>query len=239
MRALLEAGASANKSYSWVGARLTNATPMSVAAECNNVSGMRLLLTYRASVEAPDFTHVAPLYEACEKTNIEAAALLLDNGADPNPRQDLTLWSPLTRAVNQKSQTLVTMLLQAGADPNDQKSISMNTPLHEAIIGDDPELTKVLLDAHANPNIVFRPARNHAVGPMHTPRTSVHVLLRSHHLQHYIPLLELMLDAGADPLIKFDVESRSLYKRRYFKLLSKMQGSAWTFKAAPTMLKSR
>eukprot|EP00730_Choanoeca_flexa_P007667 TRINITY_DN12371_c0_g1_i23.p1 TRINITY_DN12371_c0_g1~~TRINITY_DN12371_c0_g1_i23.p1 ORF type:complete len:227 (+),score=23.13 TRINITY_DN12371_c0_g1_i23:2182-2862(+) len=186
MRALLEAGASANKSYSWVGARLTNATPMSVAAECNNVSGMRLLLTYRASVEAPDFTHVAPLYEACEKTNIEAAALLLDNGADPNPRQDLTLWSPLTRAVNQKSQTLVTMLLQAGADPNDQKSISMNTPLHEAIIGDDPELTKVLLDAHANPNIVFRPARNHA---------------------HYIPLLELMLDAGADPLIKFDVES--------------------------------
>ncbi len=81
---------------------------------------------------------------------IERVKELLDQGADPNFRDERTRGSTaLMRAASWGRADVVTALLDGGADPN-IVSENGNTALQSALEGDKPDITKILLSAGAN-----------------------------------------------------------------------------------------
>lgn len=89
------------------------------------------------------------LIEAVENDNLEAAASLLQQGADPNtgnPENGLTV---LMTAACHANVEMLKLLLDAGADVLTTDSKTGATPLHKACQGGSVEVAKLLLDAGA------------------------------------------------------------------------------------------
>ncbi len=82
--------------------------------------------------------------------------LLLEAGADPKARDDLTGWTPLHRAAANNNSAVITVLLKAGADPNALDEDN-DTPLHMAAESNDSvAVIQTLLDAGADPKATDR-----------------------------------------------------------------------------------
>lgn len=91
-------------------------TPLGLAAFFGPPSTTSLLLERGADVTVParNEMKVQPLHAAVAARNSEAAALLLDRGADPNARQQ-TGYTPLMGAAGAGKDDLVDLLLAHGA----------------------------------------------------------------------------------------------------------------------------
>ncbi len=78
----------------------------------------RLLLESEAAVDtvAANPTQVMPLHSAASARNLEAARLLLDQGAPVNARQQGG-WVPIHAAAQNGDRPMVELLLQHHADP--------------------------------------------------------------------------------------------------------------------------
>ncbi|XP_022088057.1 ankyrin repeat and SOCS box protein 8-like [Acanthaster planci] len=109
-------------------------TPLHVAAKCNLVHCVKILLDYGAEIEALDAEDKTALCLAAESAALESLECLLDHGACVNTCS-LRRQTPLHRAVDAlptyNAERCVHLLLDEGADPNAQ-DINGNTPLHLA-----------------------------------------------------------------------------------------------------------
>ncbi len=94
-------------------------TPLMWAAYYNDVRMVRLLLEHGADPNQSTYFG-SPLSQACWNDGFEAAALLIDRGANVNARDAVAGFTPLHWAAGDESLRphLVKLLLGSGADPN-------------------------------------------------------------------------------------------------------------------------
>jgi ankyrin repeat protein len=212
VRKLLEAGADPNLASQW------GEPPLSFAAE-NEPAGsamVRLLLGHGADPGGID-GGTPPLLKAVQAGNLPAMMLLAEAGADPNVQKfgftplvsaiqhkhrpmveyliahgaDVNLpsghsCSPIGYAAASADLELVRLLLDAGADPDEQQI--GETPLTLAVMHHHPEMVLLLLERGANPD---RKGQGAAYYPIHRAI-----------LNDNMPILELLLAHGADPMVR-------------------------------------
>ncbi len=179
---------------------------------------LETLLDAQADVNATDKDGRSPIHFVLtggwrrmpgEELRIEALALLLNHGADPNA-PDPHGWTPLALAGQRNSEAAETLLIEAGAKIGAEEAVAIGelnafthflerdpnlayqrftdadtTLLLLAVIEDEFEMVSLLLEAGANPN---------------------HQDLRTNGALHSAvlgdgseALIRLLLDAGADP----------------------------------------
>ena len=93
------------------------------------------------------------LHYACFFGGLDASAVLLQAGADPNAEADNpTRVRPLHSAAAARDAAAAQLLLEAGADP-DARQAGGFTALHAAAQNDDAELTALLLRHGADPGV--------------------------------------------------------------------------------------
>jgi ankyrin repeat protein len=94
-----------------------------------------------------------PLQQACFNNDIEAARILLSNGADPNTRTEILGESPLILVSNFESPIpFVELLLKYGADINSKTSIDQQTLLMSATVSGNYEFALFCIDHGADIN---------------------------------------------------------------------------------------
>jgi ankyrin repeat protein len=127
--------------------------PLTLAAWKGQTSIVRFFLEQGFSPNDADGDEGRPLLWAAKGSNLDAAQLLLDAGADPNG------WSrrwgiPLTEATHKNGRALVDLLLMNRADVNATSEWGGDTALHEAVMYRNYEAIKALLQHGAEATIV-------------------------------------------------------------------------------------
>ncbi|KAM3862376.1 LOW QUALITY PROTEIN: BRCA1-associated RING domain protein 1 [Diretmus argenteus] len=93
-----------------------------------------------------------PLHLAAIKGDVEAAKELLDQGADPNLK-DNAGWTPLHEACNLGHRAVVEVLLLRGALLN-TPGYENDSPLHDAVSNGHPAIAKLLLQHGASQDVL-------------------------------------------------------------------------------------
>lgn len=96
--------------------------------------------------------HGTPLLAAVDALDVDACAVLLAAGADPNVAGtvDNAWFSPLTVACEEHNEALLRLLLSHGADPSRLVPVTYETPLASAVNNRcGPTIVKMLLEAGA------------------------------------------------------------------------------------------
>ncbi|CAN9497875.1 unnamed protein product [Ophioblennius macclurei] len=111
----------------------------------------------RASPGSPAVTRrnhkgESPLHLAAIKGDVEAVKELLEQGADPNLR-DNAGWTPLHEACNLGHLAIVEILVSKGALLN-TPGYENDSPLHDAVQNGHPAIVKVLLQLGASQNVL-------------------------------------------------------------------------------------
>lgn len=84
--------------------------------------------------------------------HVEVLMTLIENGGDPDVRDDWLHTSALEWAVDRSNRSLVRFLLDWGADPDDTDALT-RPALHRAAANDDREMVRLLLDHGASPSL--------------------------------------------------------------------------------------
>lgn len=144
VRLLLSSGADPNL------ANADNFTPLMVAQQGGNIDVVRQLLDAGAYVDDVDDMRCSALEVACQLQRVEAAHLLLKNGADPNvdPRRSFRS-APLIYACRYGLKSLVRELLERGADVYVTDGIG-ETPLSWATRMGHEDIADMLREWQAN-----------------------------------------------------------------------------------------
>jgi ankyrin repeat protein len=162
------------------------------AIEQHDTSRVTELLAGGADPNAPEAKPLGlrPLHVAINELSfgggLDVLLALLKHGADANAwnvKQDVT---PLLLAVFEDQPAAVEVLLKAGADPN-VRSSEGDRPLWVCVSRGDLSMASLLLEAGAARTI------NEWGGP--TGYTAIGLAAK----QLDIPMIKLLLDAGADP----------------------------------------
>lgn len=146
---LLAGGNDANKTDAY------NNTPLSIAAHFGQTQAIELLLTNRALIDGVD-GEMSPLHCAVYSGHRDAAAALLNNGANPD-RADKYGTTPLASAAAMGYAQTVKLLLDAGADVEHADNLGWR-PLHVALRSTRPTdadrlaIVTTLLEYGADPN---------------------------------------------------------------------------------------
>jgi ankyrin repeat protein len=151
---LIARGADVNRhAVNFRGTTKCDWTPLQIASDCNSLKIMAVLLSHNADVNALDYNGLTALCIAARRGNIEAAKILIQNGAplNSNPKKRY----PLMSAVGEQKREMVKFLLEMGADPNMASEYGM-VPLHRAASDDDANIVQMLLDYGANSNAMDR-----------------------------------------------------------------------------------
>ena len=128
-----------------------------------------------------------PFDRAAEKGSPLGVHRLLQEGADPNVR-DNEKWTPLDRAAaSLDGAETVERLLEAGANPHVSNGKDQQTPLHLAVQSDSPESVNHLLEAKASPGVADSEGRT----PLHYAAANCSP-----------EITERLLEAGADPSVR-------------------------------------
>ena len=178
------------------------------------------LIAAGANVDALDKERATPLHQAAMSPRPDLARVLLEAGAKVNPQSSAGL-TPLHQAALFASGETVAYLLERGADPEGRSVLIGVPPLLMAVTRGDPHTVGILLDHRADvnglgPNGETPLARAAALGATDVARVLVErgarVMVRFARANHtplhvaaahgFVPLVELLLEHGADPEAK-------------------------------------
>lgn len=122
------------------------------SATLGDVSRLKKLLAEdNGLVGARSSDGFTPLHLACFFGQLEAAKVLIINGADANAVSPSRI-AVIHSAAASRSADLLKLILSAGANPNSQQQAGY-TALHEAAMHNSVERARALLDAGADPAI--------------------------------------------------------------------------------------
>jgi uncharacterized protein len=124
-----------------------------------------------------------PLVQAAQRGDTQTVKALLSHGADPN-QKDASGLTALILSVRAGAAPAVDMLLRHGADPNLRAGVNGWTPLMHAVHRNQLGAARALLDAGAQVDNRGR---------------SAETALMMAAGYGYTPLVELLLERGADP----------------------------------------
>ncbi len=129
-----------------------SAPSLHVAAEKNDVAGIRKLLAEGVQIDVRDGSGATALLAAAHVNRIEAAQVLIDAGIDVDHVNRLG-WTALLEAIilgkgGEQHQKIVSLLVKGGANVNlaDGKGV---TPLQHARRGNYKAIEAILLAANA------------------------------------------------------------------------------------------
>ncbi|KAE8150866.1 ankyrin repeat-containing domain protein [Aspergillus avenaceus] len=189
MEQLLDSGVSPDVGF--------NTHPLNEAVVHRDLEGIRLLLMFGASPDAPTKEGKTPLLSAVEGRFVDGASLLLKYGANPNfVEADSEMDSPLVLSTATLKIGLVHLLLANGGDPNHQAR-SGATILIEAIRKKAPQrLIDVLLDAGADPNRKSKEGKTALLEAVQADQATVVTTLLDHGANPNLPGPEHVLWSG-------------------------------------------
>jgi uncharacterized protein len=127
------------------------ALPLAIVAARNAADTVRRLLAESAVLDERDGHGLTALMWAARSGALDAMAVLLDAGADPNAHDGGNGWTPLMHAVHTQHPEAVRLLLERGADPN--VGADWLTPLWMAAADADPSVATSLLEYGADPSV--------------------------------------------------------------------------------------
>ena len=213
VRSLLEAGAAVNTQNSKGWSSLAAACKYS----CYKIA--ELLIQYGADVQLSTVNRYTPLMIACQAKHDDIAALLLKSHADPNLQNNKNQTALMLACKMQLAKT-VSLLLSSGADPNLQNDFGRTALMYSLAVSShelDDCIPVLLISAGANPNIQSK-AGFTALMVAGCNESGMEILLNAqadmnaqdqagytalHRLASFgnLTTVELLLSAGADPLI--------------------------------------
>ncbi len=208
VRLLLDAGAEVDYHEKMFGA-----TPLFWAADSPDSDIVKLLLEHGANPNATSsyFGSFYALHAAAQEGRLENIRLLLAAGANVNQFNDEPT---CVTALHVAAENAVSFLLEAGADVNAAASEGV-TPLHAAAYRGELDIARMLLEAGAQVDAILRVDEESDVHDdamcfrlpngdesayycdEYVPIGSTPLHLAA--LQGYLPIVELLLEHGANP----------------------------------------
>ena len=125
-----------------------NRTPLHMAAFNNSTEVARLLITYKADIEARHKHNQTSLHVAAVKNSTEVAQLLITHKADIEARHKYNR-TPLHEAAINNSAEVAQLLITHKADI-EARNKNNRTPLHEAAINNSTEVAQLLITHKAD-----------------------------------------------------------------------------------------
>ena len=132
---------------------------LALAVILNEVSVIKLLLSYGAKINEPCCCSMTPLQLALNKSG-EVSKLLFQNGADIHQVMQASNYDstvvlpkpPLIHAVETNNLYLTSILLEHGEDINQSYGECSNSPIHISILDGNEDMVKLLIQFGANLN---------------------------------------------------------------------------------------
>lgn len=227
-----------------------NSTPLHVAVDCNHIQAVKNLIAYGANLNAPSKGGYTPLMKAMKNGQFEIVDLLVNAGAYLNSKDDKDR-TPLWWASYYGQAGLIPYLVQKGANVNVKDSEHGLTPLMvatkyanaktvEAILSADADMDATSFYGHTALHYAIM-ARDKSdgikkaklliqkgvdihqsqIGVLNTFVPSPLVLAVT---ERYLPMVELLLNAGADGVQEAFLHAQKRdYKEIMSLLLPKLQ----------------
>ncbi|KAF2793610.1 ankyrin, partial [Melanomma pulvis-pyrius CBS 109.77] len=129
---------------------------------------LELLIANGANVNEQDNDSQAPLYEACNVGDANAAAVLLRHGADIDDDENVFGHTALHAAISAQSLAAVRVLIDAGADLTLQNKSGQGA-LHQSIIVGHFEIFEVIIEALVEKDLFKRQCLQHDTLDSFTP----------------------------------------------------------------------
>ncbi|KAK5949202.1 hypothetical protein OHC33_009743 [Knufia fluminis] len=169
-------------------------TALQAAARRGYRDVVEMLINKRADVNAQGGEYGTALQAASSKGLRDVVQILIDNGAQVNAHGGM-FGNALQAASCENHPVVVEMLIDNGADVNALVRREYHNPLTAAVALGSYDVVKLLLSAGADPNAGLQGSSGN---------TLLKAWRRSQKFSYYERLVDVLLDAGADPFLVED-----------------------------------